>query len=540
MRLFQGKPTLIPGVLIWVGLVGLLILAHLRFYVYPEDDAYIHFRVAEHFASEGKPYFNLDEPVQATSSPAWLLLLSLILKTGLSSTDLPTAIAVLNALFTAGGSLIFSRILTRIDPKRSDRFIHWLFAMTYIALLIVPSISLMETPFALFIFGIGLDLYLANDERSFLLLGAMLFIRLELAVALVVLLGHSILRKFSIIRTSALASLAILPFLTLNMYYWHTLIPNSITAKQRVYTLAPIDTLDNIAETLSHDFFHFGNLHSPYSINLAYLAGFMIVFTSSIIFLEFVLRLRSVPYRLSLILFSIGGAIALAYVVEHVLVFNWYVPLYSIPVALSLFLVIPNIPIRSIKITLTVVSLPALLSVLLTLTQVIAAMAIDSPPLYPNFANGARVRKYIQIGNQLFKAYPSARLMTSEIGGIGYGFQGYILDGAGLASPAALAYHPMPVPQARSSPYLGAIPVGFVESERPEILVSYDIFIEAFVKSEVSSNYLRIQEPVYLDDDLSRLNYPTVFSSSHMNIYIRADLFETFANLNSILQENRK
>jgi hypothetical protein len=76
-------------------------------------------------------------------------------------------------------------------------------------------------------------------------------------------------------------------------------------------------------------------------------------------------------------------------------------------------------------------------------------------------------------------ACPTARLMTSEIGGLGEGFRGEILDGFGLATPNAIRFHPMRVPEDRVSGDIGAIPLGFVREERPDVVVSYAVFSES-------------------------------------------------------------
>ena len=62
--------------------------------VYAEDDAYIHFRIARNFAQYDRPYFNLNEPVYATSAISWTLLVAFLFKI---FGPLPKTVAVVNS-----------------------------------------------------------------------------------------------------------------------------------------------------------------------------------------------------------------------------------------------------------------------------------------------------------------------------------------------------------------------------------------------------------------------------------------------------------
>jgi hypothetical protein len=114
--------------------------------------------------------------------------------------------------------------------------------------------------------------------------------------------------------------------------------------------------------------------------------------------------------------------------------------------------------------------------------------------------------------------------MSSEIGGLGYTFEGRVIDGVGLISPQALEHHPMRVPEQRSYGFIGAIPAGFVEESSPELIVALDIFVEELLRSEVASSYAVIREPVYIDEDLRFAPSPVVWWSRNLNILIRKDL----------------
>ncbi len=106
-----------------------------------------------------------------------------------------------------------------------------------------------------------------------------------------------------------------------------------------------------------------------------------------------------------------------------------------------------------------------------------------------------RTIEYLAVGHSIYQECPTARLMSSEIGGLGEGFEGEILDAVGLATPAAIKYHPMRVPDERSSGDLGEIPTGFVSEMRPDVIVSYDVFAESLLKNPDRSTYTEFVYP---------------------------------------------
>jgi hypothetical protein len=137
------------------------------------------------------------------------------------------------------------------------------------------------------------------------------------------------------------------------------------------------------------------------------------------------------------------------------------------------------------------------------------------------FADGARVRQYVAVGAALYNLYPESRLLSSEIGGIGFAFHGKILDGAGLATPDALKYHPMKVPEERSSGMTGAIPVGYVREMKPELIVSLDVFIEDFLKSDEVQFCSRTMYPIYVESDMRIAPSKVLWNSRHLNVFVR-------------------
>ena len=485
----------------------LLIFVNINLYKYAEDDAFIHFRLAEHLAQFGLPYFNIDEPVFTTSSTVWTLLLAVLTKI---SNNLPLIVAYMNALLVGIGGLLYARI---IYLTTENNILIYIIPPIYAGILMHSSIGLMEAPLAMLVIGYGLYKYLNNKPVSFTFFSLAVFIRLELVVFLIMFLIKEVLKKNfewkSILGYSAIGSL---PFLIFELYYFKTIIPNTIIAKSIVYQIPWLNV--------------FGSIYFNSLPNLQVLKTltpyWQIVYVSLILTLTgyvflFIVRKRRDLYTHLLVLLA-GISIFTLYLARAVLIFPWYVPLFLVPIVISIF------SIYSSK-----MSFPSILFVLLISTPFFlnfvqtTIAAAGNPNLYIGFETGARVRQYLKIGEDLDKTNPDAVLMTSEIGGLGYSFKGRIRDAAGLASPEALRFHPMKVPEERSGGEIGAIPVGFIEEIQPDIIVSYDIFIEAFLLSDLQNNYVRIKKPLFLQKDMSYFSGKSFWNSVNLNIFYRND-----------------
>ena len=64
----------------------------------------------------------------------------------------------------------------------------------------------------------------------------------------------------------------------------------------------------------------------------------------------------------------------------------------------------------------------------------------------------------------------------------------------------------MAVPQERSNGAVGAVPPGLVRELKPDLIVSYHVFIEAFRKSPEIENYIETKRPPFLPEDMPK--YP--------------------------------
>src|SRR5262249_44557003 len=145
------------------------------------DDAYIHFRIAEHLATHGVPCFNVDEPVMGSSSAAWTIVLATVFKL-LPFAGL-TAISVFNAMLTTAAVYVYARVLAHLRGV-DDCFSDLGAALLTVPILLPSSIGLMEVPGALLVLGTAMLLYLRSNVWAFALFAAAVFVRLELVLFL--------------------------------------------------------------------------------------------------------------------------------------------------------------------------------------------------------------------------------------------------------------------------------------------------------------------------------------------------------------------
>lgn len=493
---------------LFFALAALTSYAHLALHAYAFDDAYIHLRIAERFLETGRPYYNPDQAVMGSSSPAWLLVLTALFGLGGSK---PWLVPLLNAALSVSGAAVYSVLLQRLIgglPKA----LYWLFALLYLSLVQFSSIGLMETPLALLLFGGGLLLLARKQPAAFLLLSVAVFVRFELALFCAACLLHALWsQRMRVSRILPWSLAGALPFLAFWVAYF-PLLPQTILAKSRVYSQSWQENAVYL--------FQNGFVVLPLDSNIAgwaLLAGFLIVLVGG----AWRARrsgLRSADTGTVPSLLLAGLLLALVYIAAGGLIFPWYLPLVTVPVFFALYALAARS--RLLLVFVLVLALPPGIALART---VIAAF--HQPARYLYFSENARVRKYLEVGARLYESYPAATLLSSEIGGLGYAFRGRVVDGAGLVSPEALKYHPMPVHEARSSGSMGAIPVGLIRDLRPELIVSFDFNMESFLGSELLDEYLRVREPVYVEEDLGRTDRWNLWGSSwFLNVLIRKDL----------------
>jgi hypothetical protein len=501
---------------------------HLSLYPYAFDDAYIHMRIAEYLSDFGEPYFNLGEPVKASSSSGWTIFLFLIDIVFRNSQvlQLPLLISLINTLMTFSGAILYTLLFYRLSenppPYKYGLFIFIL----YISFTMHASIGLMEIPTTLVIVSIIFHLLLSRKRGSLIFIGLAIFFRLEMIIVLAITLFYVLYRNIFPWKTAiAFLLLGMIPFLIYDLVFFGTLIPNTVIAKSIGYEIPHIITATLIIESLLPK--TVPGLSGIYNLILIGSCLFLFMFSGIILIRGMIIRWVNHKEHTSRndindLVIIFGVFIAVGYIIGHSFVFPWYVPLYAISFLFACFKVIETLQFRVIRLVFG-------LFLLIVLGNHTIGLFSDACSIFSNlgeyqqFQYGARSRQYIEIGRDLYQKYPEAILLTSEVGGLGYGFKGYILDGFGLISPEALEYHPMSVPDERSYGDIGAIPVGFIEKTNPDIVVGLDYFIEGFMKSNIKSRYEHYTYPVFLDEDIHYSGQDTILGSRYLNVFIRKD-----------------
>jgi len=211
----------------------------------------------------------------------------------------------------------------------------------------------------------------------------------------------------------------------------------------------------------------------------------------------------------------------LAYISHRVFVFDWYLPLVLI--SLSIGILCGTSRLGLWKEVIGIAFAGALLASFVATDGPELLSALEGSPA-PIAAYGpeARVHEYQRIGASLYDVCPTANLMSSEIGALGWTFHGPILDGLGLASPEAVRYHPIPVPGGLANPnffgIMSGIPGGYVRDFRPDLIVSYDIFAQPALPAVASLHYAMYSFPLFVREDRRYAN--SLWGATHMLVFV--------------------
>jgi hypothetical protein len=333
-------------------------------------------------------------------------------------------------------------------------------------------------------------------------------LRVEFVVAIVCYFAYALIRYRPFWKSLCLSLFAtVVPLSAMEFSMFGTLVPNTAAAKGKIYEV-PLSAWFKMLFPRVSDSSHWGD-----AVGFAALIALGVLLLWSLAETLRKANLDRIP------LLGVGVGILGAYLINLVFLFSWYIPLFLVPLVI-VWLDSPATYAAWAKRTLVVVVVAPFL---LQLAGNVAAVALERPELSTQFVSGARVRQYLHVGRTLYERFPQAQLMTSEIGGLGYSFRGYIYDAAGLAQPAALRYHPMKVPEERSHGMIGAIPPGFVAEVKPDIIVTHDIFAEALLRSPIVQEYDRYVVPIFLEEDMRRVARPTLWGGKDLNILIRKE-----------------
>jgi hypothetical protein len=503
----------ILGIVLFAAATALLCFCHIRFAPYAADDSFIHLRIAQNYIQYGVPFFNPDTAINSSSSTVWTLILSLLESLKLCSL---VNIALLNAAFLSIAAAVWGFIAYH-STSRNKILIAILSGLAVVAVGFDASAQLMEASLALLLLGCATTLLSHSPFLAGLFLSLAVFTRYELAFYLVSLgLLYLCLEGTKIFKFLAGAFSSAAPLCTWHWLYFGTLLPHTMQAKRLVYSPTSNEFLQILARSMLGHWSHL-----PFRL----LIGSYVV---AILLLLLILIWRPPKLNLGSVLkYSDGRLVALAisalailicYYSSRVLIFPWYMPLFISPLLITIICILWPTGSWTARLLSIILVAP------FTLRLIFDCIAATGPlEEYSNYAAGCRVRKYVSAGEKLYQNCPNCTLMAPEIGGLGYSFKGHILDTAGLASPSALRYHPMPIPEERASGMIGAVPTAFIEATKPDIIVSMDLFIEDFLKSPWQNNYHHLEETTVLNHSPNKSSGARLWQESRLHIFVRRD-----------------
>jgi hypothetical protein len=481
-------------------------LLHFKNFGYIFDDAYIHFRIAENLVEYGSPYFNLEEKYMSSSSSAWTIFLGIIY--WLIGEEYLLVLPFINSILLVFNIFLYKNVIELHLKNKFTLPQELFFSISFIALTLNSSAGLMESQFALFFVGLAVFLFSKEKIIGFVFLTIAIFFRLEIVLFYFLFFTYFIFyKKQNFVLIIFYSFFALLPFFIYNLYFFYTLIPFTVHAKSLVYDLSFLSVI-------------YGVIPSAYGFK-----GKLFELICASLFMYYIYENHTNKSRVKLFntltVFFLSGVILLfAYIGKKTFVHEWYQPLYLIPIFTGIVAI--SFKLNNVRIYLLLVLL--ILPFYKDLSKHSYAAMMGDNQHFPGFKSGARVKQYLDISNALYKKYPNAILMSSEIGGLGYGFKGKIIDGMGLIQPACLKYHPMRIPEERSSGGIGAIPSDCVKEKLPELIVSYDVFIQSLSKSSILNKYNHYQLPVFKEEDLKLAKTKSIWGSKYLNVYIRNDI----------------
>ncbi len=485
--------------------LGFLYAAHVALLPYLADDAYIHFRIADHLAVSGAPYFNLGQPAMGSSSPLWTLLLALVAALGWS---LPHAVALFNAAATvacADLGLYLARIALGSDQAWS-RGHAVLTTLIVAAPLLATSFQGMETSLALCLWLLGLVLLQARHPLGLAVLLCSAGLRLELGVTLVpsiaYLVGSTSPPMVSgagatFVRDTRITALAFFGLVTAGLtgyllHFFGTVVPDTVVAKSVVYQLSGGDFLRLLErEALVSSLQEFPLVPE--------ILGALVLLSLLVTARALVLRWAHPLSPVLAMMVGTGAVVLLAYAFRRVFLFPWYIPLFTLPLLLGVWLTALVARSSILQLAAIVLLLPSIL-----LTGRNLRGAADDPSWYSDFVRSARARRYLEIGRVLQGKCRQCSVVAAEIGGLGETFHGPITDGVGLVSPEVLEFHPLPAPEERVTSDVGAIPSRLIAQRQPDVVVGIELFVEGVLRHPIASAYDQLLVDIYLPEDRAR------------------------------------
>ncbi|MEA1981757.1 MAG: hypothetical protein U9N54_12410, partial [candidate division Zixibacteria bacterium] len=198
------------------------------------DDAFITFRYAENLASGEGYVYNISQPVFGSSTPLFVLILSLFSLMSVSPIKASFIVSLAASGFTA---LLLYRFAHHLRFAKFSVLPSLLYI--FFPRVIPAETSGMET--ALFTFFIVASFYLNRKNKNFYALAMATLAcltRYEGFLVLLLILVHVIYKdRDKFLYYLSIPSIIIIPWFLFSFYYFGSIIPHSVTAKLALYNL---------------------------------------------------------------------------------------------------------------------------------------------------------------------------------------------------------------------------------------------------------------------------------------------------------------
>jgi hypothetical protein len=452
------------------------------------DDAFITYRYAARLATGHGLTYNDGEKILGTSTTGYALLLALPAAV-IGTQYIPTISLTLSYITIILLMLSVGGIAFRISNSLIVAALAALLVMTSHYTTWVMTTG-MEAPVFLALLAGGLwALIYQRWTIGALLFSLLTLIRLE-GVFPIGLLGISLLVHYYyqckhlswkwLIGNCILLMLPSLIYLIAATFYYGTPLPQSVAAKSAgLYPITIAETSIAIATRLSQFtsplFEPFFDMTSPRRTAFLAIVSLAIMLSGGLWMMRRNSILWIVPITLLILLAF--------YARSATLLFGWYYAHFDVLAVLCFAAGLYALFSLMMKLLWKTVPqwLPMLLSMCLFLyiqhgvileNATLPTMTFRQPPL------DEREYDYYQLTQWLGSQIPAGTtIIMPEVGVLGY-YMSHItvIDGAGLVSPQAVAYFPVPENE-RLDAAIGAIPRGLVRDYQPDMVITLDFFV---------------------------------------------------------------
>lgn len=459
--------VLLATILLFVLAVGYASYIHATARILPEDDAYITYRYVRNARNGQGLVYNPGERVFGISTPLYAVWL-FGLQSLCPSYDLPQLAVRTNLIWYLASAVTLTFLLNTTTRSKPVAILGGVIAAANPTMLDI-SVGGMEPFMFAFLVLAGLAALARNRPRiSALFLGLSAICRPEGLMAGFVWLCWWFWYHRDDRVALIIAAAPLLCWLVFSLAYYGTPVPHSLIAKKAPLYLvsAPEATLVLVSTVCL-------SLVPPALRETNATLGVLVGIWGIVTAIWAVVRLES-SWRCStwIPVLSVPALIAGLYCTEGVRLFPWYLPILWL-LCLTLMLSAASIVLARVSSwPRWVLAMPLLAAASVPTLWLLTATITSRGPIPAETAYRLRVEAYRRAAATVVSvASPSASVMASEIGALGYYYPGYVNDAAGLVSPSALIHLPIPSSE-RSSPVSGAVRLAYVQEALPDFVVA--------------------------------------------------------------------